>query len=92
VIIVGGNGEAVVGNITSGEVISLNEAIGNHPMDIERKHGIGWTTDDQLVFIGDVEGDAKHIFGFDISSGDGFVIAELHGPEEWWLTASGTMC
>jgi hypothetical protein len=91
VVIVGSNGEAAVGNITSGEVISLNEAIGNHPMDIERKHGIGWTTDDQLVFIGDVEGDAKHIFGFDVRTGESFLVATLYGPD-WRLAASGTMC
>jgi len=93
VIIVGSNGEAVVGNITSGEVISLNEAtMGDYPMDIERKHGIGWTADDQLVFIGEPEGDANHIFGFDVATGESFVFAQLDGAEEWWLTASGTMC
>jgi hypothetical protein len=88
VIVVAFNGDAAVGNTATGEVISLND----DGVSVQPKHGIGWTTDDQLVFIGDVEGDAKHIFGFDISSGDGFVIAELDGPEEWWMTASGTMC
>jgi len=91
VIIVGVNGEAAVGNITTGEVIDLNRGNGNQSMNVARKHGIGWTADDQLVFIAG-DGDTKHILGFDIASGDGFVIAELHGPEEWWLTASGTMC
>jgi hypothetical protein len=93
VIIVGVNGEAFVGNITSGEVISLNEAtMGDYSMDIARKHGIGWTADDQLVFIGEPEGDAQHIFGFDIATGESFVFAQLDRAEEWWLTASGTMC
>jgi hypothetical protein len=92
VIIVGWGGDAVVGNTTTGEVIVLNEVIEFiDRTSIQPKHGIGWTTDDQLVFIGG-NGNAKHIFGFDISSGDGFVIAELDGPEEWWMTASGTMC
>jgi len=91
VIIVGSNGEAIIGDITSGEVISLNEAIGNQPMDIQRNNGIGWTADDQLVFIGR-DGDTKHVFGFDIATNDFFHVATLDGSEEWWLTASGTMC
>jgi hypothetical protein len=88
VIFVGPNGEAVIGNIASGEVISLND----DGVSVQPKHGIGWTTDDQLVFIGEPEGDAKHIFGFDIASGESFVFAQLDGTDSWWLTASGTMC
>jgi WD40 repeat protein len=93
VIVVGSNREAVVGNTTTGEVFGLTGVIESFGlgMTVQPKHGIGWTTDDQLVFIAG-DGDTKHVFGFDISSGDGFAIAELHGPEEWWLTASGTMC
>ena len=92
VIIVGWNGEAVVGNTTNGEVIVLNGAIRNYSLiSVQPKHGIGWTTDDQLVLIGEGEY-SKHVFGFDIATGESFAIAELDGPEEWRLTASGTMC
>jgi hypothetical protein len=93
VIVVGSNREAVVGNTTTGEVFGLTGVIEPFGlgMTVQPKHGIGWTTDDQLVFIAG-DGDTKHVFGFDISSGDSFVIAELDGPEEWWMTASGTMC
>jgi hypothetical protein len=88
VIIVGGwTGDAVVGNITTGEIISMND----DGMSVQPEHGIGWTTDDQLVFIGEDEF-GKKIVGFDLATGERFVVAELDGPEEWWLTASGTMC
>jgi hypothetical protein len=107
VIVVGQDNRAVVGNTTTGEVLALNEMTDIGIISVHQKHGIGWTTDDQLVFIGAVEdvvrdvvfgderGDAKlNIFGLDISSGESFAIAELHEPENlgWWLTASGTMC
>jgi hypothetical protein len=101
VFVVGQDGRAVVGNTTTGEVFALNEMTDIGTISLHQKHGIGWTTDDQLVFIGaasdvrDERGDLKHnIFGLDISSGESFAIAELDGPEElgWWLTASGTMC
>jgi outer membrane protein assembly factor BamB len=94
VIVVGWNGEAVVGNTTTGEVVGLTGVIEPFGlgMTVQRKHGIGWTTDDQLVFIGDVKHDSINIFGFDIATGERFVVAELDGPERWWLTAGGTMC
>jgi WD40 repeat protein len=92
VIVVGQDGRAVVGSTRTGDGFGLIEMTDIGIISVQRKHGIGWTTEDQLVFIGDVEGDAKHIFGFDISSGESFVIAELDGPKDWWLTASGTMC
>jgi hypothetical protein len=89
VIVVGSNGEAVVGNIATGEIIDLNAV--NAEFAIQQERGIGWTTDDQLVFIGRGE-DGKHIVGLDIATGERFIVAELDGPEEWWMTASGTMC
>jgi hypothetical protein len=92
VFVVGQDGRAVVGNTTTGEVFALNEMTDIGIISVHQKHGIGWTTDDQLVFIGDGEGVPYHIFGFDISSGESFAIAELDGPQGWWLTASGTMC
>jgi outer membrane protein assembly factor BamB len=94
VIVVGWSGKAVVGNIATGEVIDLNEVNAEFP--IQQEHGIGWTTDDQLVFIGEGEiGEGEignRIVGFDITSGESFAVAQLDGPEDWWLTASGTMC
>jgi hypothetical protein len=93
VIVVAWNGEAFVGNTTTGEVIDLlDEASDNIDLtSIQPKHGIGWTTDTQLVFIGNDE-DAKHILGFDIATGESFHVATLDGLAPWWLTASGTMC
>jgi hypothetical protein len=92
VIVVGSNGGAVVGNTTTGEVIvlELNEYYDLETF-IQREHGIGWTTDDQIVFIAGDE-DPKDLFGFDIATGESFSIAGLDGPGDWWLTASGTMC
>ena len=94
VIVVSWNGEAVVGNIATGEVIDLNAVNAEFP--IQQEHGIGWTTDDQLVFIGEGEiGEGEignRIVGFDITSGESFAVAQLDGPEDWWLAASGTMC
>jgi hypothetical protein len=89
VIIVGWGGEAVVGNTTTGEIVRRLEY--GYPIQIRRKHGIGWTTNDQLVFIGAPEGDADHIFTYDIDSGESFVVFQLDGAKGW-LAASGTMC
>ena len=96
VIVVGFNGQAVVGNTTTGEVISLNEVtvwLYGPGMTIQLEHRTGWTTDDQLGFIAGNE-DAKHIVGFDIATDQSFHVATLDGPKDsaWWLTASGTMC
>jgi hypothetical protein len=92
VIVVGRTGEAVVANTATGEVIVLRGAIRDYSLiSVQPKHGIGWTTNDQLVLIGE-DGFSTHVFGFDIEKGEGFVVTELEGPEEWWLTASGTMC
>jgi hypothetical protein len=89
VIVVGSNGEAVVGNVTTGDVIDLNAV--NAEFLIQPGHGIGWTTDDQLVFIGEGEF-GKKIVGFDVATDESFDIAALEGSDDWWLTASGTMC
>jgi WD40 repeat protein len=86
VIVIGRSGKAVVGNTTTGEVFGLNEVTGYHPgMSIQPKYGIGWTTDDQLVFIAENE-DSKHLFGFDVRTGESFHVAALDGPD-WKLSA-----
>ena len=91
VIIVGSNGEAVVGDTQTGEVV--RRLYYGYPTYIQPKHGIGWTTNDQLVFVGVPEGDAGHVFSYDIASGESYVFAQLDGSTDtWWLTASGTMC
>jgi hypothetical protein len=88
VIVIGRSGfKAVVGNTTAGEVLDLNQ-VSDFP--IQLKHGIGWTTDDQLVFIAGNE-DSKHLFGLDVRTGESFLVATLDGPD-WRLAASGTMC
>jgi hypothetical protein len=64
VIVVGWNGKAVVGNTTTGEVIDLEAIEPLEPSEyddqrvieydlssIQPEHGIGWTTDDQVVVI-----------------------------------------
>jgi hypothetical protein len=94
VIVVGWNGKAVVGNTNTGEVVGLNEVTEDYfgpGLSVQQEHGIGWTTDDQLVFIAGNE-DAKHIFGFDLANRDSFHMATLSGLQEWWMTASGTLC
>jgi hypothetical protein len=104
VIVVGWNGKAVVGNTTTGEAIDLEAIEPLEPSEygdessidydlssIQPEHGIGWTTDDQVVVIAEHQG-AKHIVGLDITTGERFHVATLDGPEVWWLTASGTMC
>jgi hypothetical protein len=86
VIVVGWKGEAVVGNTTTGDVFGLNEVTEYHPgMSIQPKYGIGWTTDDQLVFIAENE-DSKHLFGFDVRTGESFHVAALDGSD-WKLSA-----
>jgi hypothetical protein len=94
VILVAWNGEAVVGNIATGEVIVLNEVV-EHFEDlsesIQQEHGIGWTANDQLVFIAEGEG-SRNIFGYDMATGESFHVATLDSPAPWWLSASGTMC
>jgi hypothetical protein len=94
VILVAWNGEAVVGNIATGEVIDLNEVVEHYDdltESIQQDHGIGWTANDQLVFIAQGEG-SRNVFGYDIATGEGFHVATLDSPAPWWLTASGTMC
>ena len=103
VIVVGWNGKAVVGNTTTGEAIDLEAIEPLEPSEygdesshydlssIQPEHGIGWTTDDQVVVIAEHQG-AKHIVGLDITTGERFHVATLDGPEDWWLAASGTMC
>ncbi|MGI9584171.1 MAG: hypothetical protein ACR2N7_01105 [Acidimicrobiia bacterium] len=89
VIVVGSNGEAVVGNTATGQVV---RRLKYHDLaSIQRNNGIGWTTDDQIVFIAG-DGDPKDVFGFDIAGNEPFHLASLHGSEAWWLTASGTVC
>jgi hypothetical protein len=97
VIVVGSNGEAVVGNTTTGEISVIDgtnvdyDELWPNITSIQQTHGIGWTADDQVVFIGGGE-DRKHLFGFDIATGEIFKIADLDGAGEWWLAASGSMC
>jgi hypothetical protein len=94
VIVLLPHGEVVLGNFTTGEVVGLmgvGEPFGPG-VTVQLENGIGWTTDDQFVFIAEPAGDAKHIFGFDIATGERFVVAQLDGPGQWQLTASGTTC
>ncbi len=91
VIIVGFNGEAVVGNTQTGEIVRRLKYAHPLPITIEPKHGIGWTTNDQLVFVGDIEDDASHLFSYDIASGESYVFGQLDSDNSS-LTASGTMC
>jgi hypothetical protein len=98
VIVVGSNGESVVGDTVTEEVIVLEDTYDSYEYDsyaletsIQRKHGIGWTANDQVVFIGRDE-DHRRLFGFDIATGEIFKIADLDGAGEWWLAASGSMC
>jgi hypothetical protein len=93
VIVVRSNGEAVVGNTTTGEVMDLKHAENSYDLEtpIQLENGIGWTANDQMVFIAGDE-DSKSLFGFDVATGERFHMAYLDGPGDWWLTASGTMC
>jgi len=94
VVVVGSNGEAMVGNTTTGEVMPLKdtgqEQIRSEILVPNRlTHGIGWTTADQVVFIGEDE-DRSHLFGYDIATRESFYIASLsHGAH---IAASGAMC
>jgi hypothetical protein len=93
VSVVGSNGEAVVGNTTTGEVMDVKHAENSYDLEtpIQLKNGIGWTANDQVVFIAGNE-DPKSVFGLDMATGERFHMAHLEGPGDWWLTASGTMC
>lgn len=94
VVVVGSNGEAIVGNTTTGEVMPLKDT-GEEQVRSEilvpnqLTHGIGWTTDDQVVFIG-VDEDRSHLFGFDIATRESFYIAGLRLGVH--IAASGAMC
>jgi hypothetical protein len=95
VVVVGSNGEAIIGNTTTGVVIPLedtdNERQYRYAISVPNQltHGIGWTTADQVVFIG-VDEDRSHLFGLDIATGEGFHIASLsYGAQ---IAASGAMC
>jgi len=96
VVVVGSNGEAIVGNTTTGDVMPLKDT--DHGEDgkailvpNQLTHGIGWTAVDQVVFIGEDE-DRSHFFGFDIATGESFHIADLPGVGGWWIAANGSMC
>lgn len=82
-VVVGSNGAAFVGNVLSGELFPLD----GH---IQESHGVGWTSDDQLVYL--VVSDSGRTVLVRNSDGSGGEIALLEGAGYWLLAASGTMC
>jgi len=94
VVIVGSNGETVIGETATGAVVPLPEERYGYGPDLvaaQLTHGIGWATNQQAVVIG-VGEDSSHLFGFDIGTSEGFHIADMEGHGEWWLAAGDAMC
>lgn len=83
VVVVGSTGRAFVADTRTGEVSQRLSAIDPH-------NSVGWTSDDQLVYIVD-DGDPR-IRALDVTTGATFDVAALRSSLGWWLTASGTMC
>jgi hypothetical protein len=99
VVVVGSNGDAIVGSTTTGEVMPLKDTGAEQSrseilVPNQLTHGIGWTTADQVVFIGvdedGVDEDGSHLFGFDIDTRESFYIAGLRYGAH--IAASGAMC
>jgi hypothetical protein len=86
VVVVGSNGRAFLGNTISGELFVDYPAI-------QVSHGVGWTSDDQLVYLA-VSENGRSLVVQDLSpfGSDSHEIALLSGTQDWWLAASGTMC
>jgi WD40 repeat protein len=86
IFVVGSNGRAYLGNTISGELF------GDYP-PIQAVHGVGWTSDDQLVYLA-VSEMGRSLVVQDLSpfGSDRHEIALLSGTKKWWLAASGTMC
>jgi WD40 repeat protein len=82
-VVVESNGSAVVGDVLTGQVFPLD----GH---VQESHGVGWTSDDQLVYL--VVSDGGRTVVVHNSDGSGGEIARLEGAGDWLLTASGTMC
>jgi WD40 repeat protein len=82
-VVVGSNGSAAVGDVLTGQVFPLD----GH---VQESHGVGWTSDDQLVYL--VVSDGGRTVVVRNSDGSGGEIARLEGAGDWLLTASGTMC
>jgi hypothetical protein len=82
-VVVGSNGAAFIGNRITGQL---------HPLDghVQESHGVGWTSDDQLVYLTVSDsGRAVVALNSDESGGE---IAFLKGGGDWLLATSGSMC
>lgn len=84
VAIVARTGEAFVADADSGAV--LQRLSGIPPVN-----SVGWTSDDQLVYISDVAGQTR-VQALDISTETIHDVANLRSDRGWWLTASGSLC
>jgi hypothetical protein len=51
---------------------------------------VGWTSDDQLVYL-TVSDNGRAVVALNSDESGGEIVI-LEGGDDWWLTASGTMC
>jgi hypothetical protein len=82
-VVVGSNGNAFIANVQTGQMFALDG-------QVQASHGVGWTSNDQLVYLS-VSENGRTLVAHDSDESSG-VIAQLDGAGDWWLTASGTMC
>jgi hypothetical protein len=82
-VVVGSNGTAFVGNRLTGQVLPIDG-------QVQESHGVGWTSDDQLVYL-TVSDNGRAVVALNSDESGGEIVI-LEGGDDWWLTASGTMC
>jgi hypothetical protein len=88
VAVVASNGEAIVGNTSSGRVIDLTRAANSKRPAIR---SVAWTSADQLVYVIELR-DEIVVETFDVTTRGRRRIAVLEGSQAWWLTAGAAMC
>lgn len=83
-VVVTSRGDAFIGRLIDGEIVTLLS-------DVQGPNGVGWTSNDQVVFISTEEGTLS-LEGYDIATSERNRFASLEGSDVWWLAASGAMC